>query len=181
MSATTASHARWSGRGDSALGLGQQRTGDPGAAVTCADVDLLDLVVDHHHEAGQAVIGDRDSRVAHSASRPRLEGLPQPRGEQDIGNPAQVGLPPAVAPDRRDGAHIVAPCSAQGWAGGGIWLTSHAPDLPSERGPAAGLGAVDVGEPVLPRELGEADRGLVPACPVGIGCERGDGATDIAG
>ena len=47
---------RVAARGDQPLGLGEQQPGHPAAAVTLVDVDLVDLVVEHHHEPRHLVV-----------------------------------------------------------------------------------------------------------------------------
>jgi hypothetical protein len=49
---------------DQALGLGEQRGCDTSATLTAGDVNLLDLVLDDHHESSDSVINDRDRRIA---------------------------------------------------------------------------------------------------------------------
>jgi len=49
---------------DATLRLGEQDGCHTGPAVVCRNIDLLDLVIDHHHEPRYYIIDDRNHRVA---------------------------------------------------------------------------------------------------------------------
>ncbi|MFF4258936.1 hypothetical protein ACFY1L_47945 [Streptomyces sp. NPDC001663] len=66
-----------------------------------ADVQLLDLVPDHHHKPRHHTTDNRDHRVPDPLGRPRHERLGRADSDQRIGYVPQVTVAPSVTPDIR--------------------------------------------------------------------------------
>ncbi|MFC4942192.1 hypothetical protein [Pseudonocardia sp. GCM10023141] len=66
----------------------------PAAAVLGGDVDLLDLVVDDHHEPRHRLPDGGDGRVGHPLGGAGVERLPGADGEQCVGHVAQMPAAP---------------------------------------------------------------------------------------
>ena len=67
-----------------------------------ADVDLLDLVLDDHHEPCDLSGDLGDRRVGQSLLGPTPEGVLGARGGQLVRNVSEVPVLPAPVPDRSD-------------------------------------------------------------------------------
>ena len=98
---------------DTPLGLGEQVVRDPGASMVLANVHLLDLVVDDHHEARDCALDLGDGRVGHPLRGPAPEGPLGARGYQLLGNVPDVSVLPPAVPDRRDRRNILGDRRAQ--------------------------------------------------------------------
>ena len=105
---TTASQATsWPAGGDLALGLRHQRARDALTLMRRGDVDLLDLVADHHDEAGDAPVELDDRRVLDPPGRPVAERLERASFGQAVGHVARMGEVPALVPDVGHGGRVV--------------------------------------------------------------------------
>ena len=70
------------------------------------DVDLLDLIVDHHDEPRNDVIDDRHDGVADALCRSYSEGLGSADFYELVRDVPFVAISPAAMPDLRDGGAV---------------------------------------------------------------------------
>jgi hypothetical protein len=92
---------------DLPLGLGDQRAGDPAPPVGGRHVDLLDLVPDHHHEAGDLATHDGDGGVAHPLGGPGPERRLGTGVDQRLRDEPEVAVPPPGGPDVGDRGRVL--------------------------------------------------------------------------
>src|SRR5215218_4743587 len=103
---------RVAGGPDLPLRVLDEPVGHARAAMAGGHVDLLDLVADDHGEAGDLAADHGDGGVADAPGGPGPEGVLLPGGGQLRGHVAEVAVPPAEVPDRRDRRRVL----RQGWA-----------------------------------------------------------------
>lgn len=95
---------------DKSLRFGEQDGGHTSPAVVWRNVDLLDLVIHHHHESRYRVVDDGDYRVADSLRCAQSERLLSPNRDEIVGNVPQMAVAPSLVPDLRDCLRVVEAC-----------------------------------------------------------------------
>ena len=100
--------------GDPLFGVGHEHVGHTCAPVPCADVHLLQFVVDDHDEAGDLSVDHRHGRVADPLCCPRAERVGVARGFELRRDVPEVTIAPTGVPDRCQRRGILRRCRAHG-------------------------------------------------------------------
>ena len=72
------------------------------ATMECRNVDLLDFVVEDHHESSDLALDYGDRGVVHSLGGPRPELIFVTRPDQLLGDEPEVAIAPSEMPDLSD-------------------------------------------------------------------------------
>jgi hypothetical protein len=84
---------------DPPFGIGQQHDRDPVSARQPGDVDLLDLVISHHCEAGNFSVDRGDSSVSDPLGRSCEKRFSSSAANQFVGHIAEMAIAPSDEPD----------------------------------------------------------------------------------
>ena len=92
--------------GDDVLAVMEQAAGNGGASKAAVDVELLDLVLVGHDEAGEPAVGHGERRRVETDGNPSAEAAKAPVLQQRGRHPSVVRIDPPRVPERGDGVHI---------------------------------------------------------------------------